>query len=468
MLKTITGKEGLKMSFGERILNYKEDILRDLNTLISYKSISGQNSDECEKALDFIMSRAEELGLAKEKTASNCGHVQLGEGGKLCGVLTHLDVVPAGNGWSFPPFALTSKNGRYYGRGIADDKGFALITLYCLKALKDAGTEGCNTLRAIFGTDEEVGMEDMKAYFEKQPIPDMAFTPDSDYGICIGEKGILQVEISMERHDGTILTELHGGSAVNAVPDTAWALLDASENDDHQLLRLADARDGSFEFKYTIDGMMIICHGVSAHACQPELGKNAITELVSLLCSHYELKSMGKICGFINYKIGTETNGVSLGLKMRDAASGELTVNVGTVCVGENEASATLDIRYPVTVNGMDIIDRVFSAAKYEGLKFRIIKHEKPIYFEKDSSLVKLLSEAYENVTGEKPNLYTTGGGTYAKTLGGKGLAFGGVFPEDNCGLHQADESIDSEKFFLHAQICLEAMYRMFTDRSGS
>lgn len=452
------------MSFGEKILNYKDDILRDLNTLISIKSVSGQNSRECEEALDFIMSKAEEFGLSKEKTASNCGHVQLGEEGKLCGVLTHLDVVPAGNGWNFQPFALTEKDGRYYGRGIADDKGFALISLYCLKALKDSNIQGKNTLRAIFGTDEEVGMEDMKTYFQNQPLPDMAFTPDSDYGICIGEKGILQVEISLERHDGTILTELVGGNAINAVADRAWALLDASENDDHQLLRLADARQGSFEFKYTIDGMMIISHGVSAHACQPELGKNAITELVSLLCSHYELKAMGKICSFINYKIGTETNGVSLGLKMRDAASGDLTVNVGTIRIDEHQASATLDIRYPVTVNGKDIIDRVFSAAKYEGLKFRIIKHEKPVYFEKDSKLVQLLSGAYESVMGEKPNLYTTGGGTYAKTLGGRGLAFGGVFPGDLCGLHQANESIDAENLFLHAQICLEAMYRMFTD----
>lgn len=449
------------MSFGEKILNYKDDILKDLNTLVSFKSISRYYNDECEKALDFIMSKAEEFGLTSKKVASNCGHVQLGDSGKLCGVLTHLDVVPEGNGWNTEPFALTVKDGRYYGRGVADDKGFALITLYCLKALKDNNVDIKNTLRAIFGTDEEVGMNDMRTYFENEPLPEMAFTPDSNYGICVGEKGILQVEISLDRHDGTILTELNGGEAINAVPDYAYALLDASENDDHQLLRLADARDGDFEFKYTIDGMMIISRGKSAHACEPDLGKNAITELVSLLCSHYGLKAMGSICSFINYRIGTETNGISMGLKMRDAASGDLTINVGTVRIGENGASATLDIRYPVTVNGKDIIDRVFSAAKYEGLNFRIIKHEKPVYFEKDSKLVNLLSEAYKDVMGEYPNLYTTGGGTYAKTLGGKGLAFGGVFPDDECGLHQANESIDAEKFFLHAQICLEAMYKM-------
>ena len=83
---------------------------------------------------------------------------------------------------------------------------------------------------------------------------------------------------------------------------------------------------------------------------------------------------------------------------------------------------------------------------------------------EKDSKLVKLLSDAYESVTGEKAELYSTGGGTYARMLGGHGVAFGPAFKNDDVRMHNADESMDKENFFKHAQICLEAMYRMFTD----
>lgn len=89
-------------------------------------------------------------------------------------MLTHLDVVPAGNNWDSLPFELTRKDGRLYGRGVADDKGAALITLYCLKALKDAGVEGKNTLRAIYGTDEEKGMKDMETYFENEKYLNIA------------------------------------------------------------------------------------------------------------------------------------------------------------------------------------------------------------------------------------------------------------------------------------------------------
>ena len=51
-----------------------------------------------------------------------------------------------------------------------------------------------------------------------------------------------------------------------------------------------------------------------------------------------------------------------------------------------------------------------------------------------------------------------------ARMLGGHGVAFGPAFKNDDVRMHNADESMDKENFFKHAQICLEAMYRMFTD----
>ena len=59
--------------------------------------------------------------------------------------------------------------------------------------------------------------------------------------------------------------------------------------------------------------------------------------------------------------------------------------------------------------------------------------------------------------------LYTTGGGTYARKLGGNGVAFGPVFEGEISNIHNANECINVEKFFKHAQICLEAMYNLYT-----
>lgn len=451
------------MSFGEKILEYKEDIITDLAELIAIQSITGIQ-DGCKEALDWMMKKAISFGL-KASSIDNCaGHAELGEGGKLCGVLSHLDVVPEGNNWDSLPFELSvGDNGYMYGRGVADDKGAALINLYCLKALKDNGVVGKNTLRAIFGTNEERGMTDMDEYFQYEPIPDLSFTPDSDYGICVGEKGILQMELYADTHDGTTLTQIHSGKTINAVPDTAYALLDCTENEDHQLARLADAKRGSFEFYYTIDGMMVLSRGKAAHAADPDQGLNAATALIDLLTSNFSLPTMGSLPSFISHYIGVDTDGVMLGIKMRDKESGPLTVNIGTVHIDEGYATCTMDVRYPVTADGEKILEKITRQAQKENIHVKVLTHQKPLYMDKDSDIIRILSESYEAVMGEKPSLYTTGGGTYARKLGGNGVAFGPVFKGEISNIHNANECINVEKFFLHAQICLESMYNLFT-----
>ncbi len=450
------------MLFGDKILQYKDELLKDLAYLLNIESIDGEKNDECERALAFILKRAQDFGLDYQLVTDKSVHVQLGEGGKLCGVLAHVDVVPAGNNWSVIPFALTERDGRLYGRGIADDKGAALINLYCLRALKENGVTGRNTLRAIFGAAEETGMSDMEGYFEKMPLPDMAFTPDSDYGICFAEKGILHLKVSTPTNEAKVLSQFHAGKAVNAVPDLAYVMLDSSGYDEQKLMRLADAGEGNFEFNYTIDGLMIISRGTAAHACEPHKGKNAATLLIDLITSAYDVHDIGALCSFIDYAVNCETNGRSLGLKMSDSVSGELTVNLGIIHIEGNTAEAYFDIRYPVTVKGDYIIRQFKAVAEYNGLNFETVSHEPPLYLEKDSPLIRELSAAYESVTGEAPTLYATGGGTYARKLGGNGVAFGPHFEGDPINMHNADESMDKENFFKHAQICLEAMYRLF------
>lgn len=450
------------MMFGDKILKYKDELLADLNTLIGFESVANEKPEECQNAINFMLKRAQDFGLTGEQVTDESMHIQLGSKGKLCGILSHLDVVPAGNNWSVLPYSLTEKDGRLYGRGIADDKGAALVTLYCLRALKEEGIDGVNALRAIYGTSEECGMEDIDGYFEKMPVPDLSFTPDSDYGICYAEKGILQIEVSTKGNLATVLSQLHSGKAINAVPDIAYALLDSSNYDEQNLLELSKKTEGNFEFNSTIDGLMVISRGKAAHACEPHKGFNAAAALVELLAKAYTSTEIGTICDFIDIALGNETDGCSLGLKTHCSISGDLTVNLGYIHIEGNEARAAFDIRYPVSITGGNVYRQFRYAAKHNKLDVKVLNHEKPLYIEKDSELVKLLSGAYKAVTGEEPELYTTGGGTYARKLGGKGLAFGPAFKDDEVNMHNADESIDKEKFFTHAQICLEAMYRMY------
>ncbi|MEE3333696.1 MAG: M20/M25/M40 family metallo-hydrolase [Ruminococcus sp.] len=417
------------MNFGKTILKYKDELLSDLKQLMEIKSVSAENPAECERALEFMLKRASDFGLETKNIKNKAGHAQIGNSGRLCAVLTHLDVVPAGSNWTVEPFTLTRGDGRLYGRGIDDDKGASIVDLYCLRALKDAGIEGKNTVRAVFGTDEEIGITDMETYFSSEPLPDMSFTPDSDYGICYAEKGILQLKLSGEKPTGT--ESFSAGSALNAVPDYAETKL--------------------------LNGETLTSSGTAAHACMPHKGDNAAVSLIE------KTGDYSGIFGFIKSYIGRETDGSSLGIKTSDEPSGGLSCCLGKVRINSNECYFTLDIRYPVTKDADEILNRIKILCENNNLVMEIVHHSTPLYLPKDSELVQTLSKAYCEITGEKPKLYSTGGGTYARTLGGKGAAFGPAFPGDTVNMHKADESMDEENFFLHAQICLQAIYEMYT-----
>lgn len=448
------------MSFGEKILKYKDQILADLAELVAIESVSAEGSSAPSEALRVFLAKAEKMGFKTKNIDDIAGHVEYGDGEKLCGVLAHLDVVPVGSGWHYPPFELTEKDGKLYGRGVADDKGAAVVALYCLKVLKDEGIIGENKLRLILGTTEETGQEDMVTYFANEEMPEMSFTPDSEYGICWAEKGILHLKLTERHHSGTVLTGLKGGTAINSVPDSAVAILECTENDDHQMQRLADAKPNCFDFAYTIDGIKVTSIGKAAHACEPEKGLNAATNLISLLCSSFGSGALGNLCGFIDNYIGMDLKGNYLGIASRDN-SGSLTLNVGKVEINDDEVYATLDIRYPVTCDPVIIVNKIQTAANREGLGVEVLDHMPPLNMGENSPIVKLLKDAYKAATGEEAPIYSTGGGTYARSLGGKGVAFGPVFPGDDCRLHNSDECMEVEKLMLHAQICLEAMAKM-------
>lgn len=451
-------------TFDELLNSYKDEFLRDLDELLSIPSVSAEGPELPVKALHWMLEKAESFGLKTKNINDIAGHAEFGEGDTLCGVLTHLDVVPVNKDeWSCEPFALTRKNGRMYGRGVADDKGAALAALYCLRALKESGVKG-NRVRVIFGTSEEIGMQDMEAYFESEQLPDLSFTPDSEYGICRAEKGIMHIEISSEKANNTSLTSFEAGTANNVVPDTAVAILDCSDYEEHNLQRLADAAGkGTFDMQFTIDGLKVTAHGKAAHACDPHKGVNAAAALAGIICAVMGTDAVGDLCTFINYCIGKETNGLSMGIKMRDAVSGGLTLTLSRVHITEREARAVIDVRYPVSFLQEVVLYQIKKVAAREGLTVKLLDGEKPLSLDESTPIVKVLQTAYKNVTGEDAELYTTGGGTYARMLGGKGVAFGPVFQGDDSRIHNSDESIDEENFFRHFRICLEAMYGMMT-----
>ena len=449
-------------NYDDLIGGYKQEFLNDLNELIAIPSVSAEGAEVPASALEWMLKKAEIFGLKTKNIDNIAGHAEYGDGELLCGVLTHLDVVPANKKeWSCEPFALTRRDGRMYGRGVVDNKGPALAALYCLRALKENGVKG-SRVRVIFGTSEEIGMKDMETYFSAEQLPDMSFTPDSEYGICRAEKGIMHIEISSENANNTSLMQFEAGTANNVVPDTAYAILDCSDYEEHNLQRLADAAGvGAFDLRFTIDGLKVTAHGKAAHACEPEKGVNAAAALAEIICAVMGTEAVGDLCTFINYCIGKETNGRSMGINMSDDISGSLSLTLSRVHITEHEAKAVIDVRYPVTFLEEVVLYQIKKAAAREGLMVRLIDGEKPLCLDESKPIVKVLKNAYSEVMGEEPMMYTTGGGTYARMLGGRGVAFGPTFAGDDTRIHNSDESVDEENFFRHFKICMKAMKDM-------
>lgn len=465
-----------QMLFGHNIDHYFDEMLADLERLIAIPSVCDTNSAEgpygqnCKDALDCILEIAGRLGLNTENVDYYAGEASLGDKGPFVDVLTHVDVVPAGNDWDSEPYAMIQKGTRLYGRGTADDKGCAIAALYSLKALKDAGVEGTHRLRSVFGCGEEIASDDLEVYYSRRGFPVMGFTPDCSYGICNSEKGILRLDLLAPHTDDTgggIIIKFSSGNAVNSVPSQAYVKIKCTLEQYANVLKHINTRTDFKMQKEVISPnnyiLEITALGKAAHGAEPELGENAACKLIQLLYHNFTPEELGPLITFSAQKIQMEHDGTSLGIQMSDDESGVLTLNVGIVSCQDSIDVSSLDIRYPVTANKEELLARLKHAANNFGIQCNEVHHMAPLHVPSDSILVSTLSKAYKCVTGEHCNIYSTGGGTYARHANNAVVAFGPIFPgELPSNAHGPNESIDIEHYKLHCRICLEALYRLF------
>ncbi|MGE0003233.1 MAG: M20/M25/M40 family metallo-hydrolase, partial [Candidatus Izemoplasmatales bacterium] len=88
------------------------------------------------QALDWSLETAKQDGFLTKDIDHYAGHIELGEGEEVLGILGHLDVVPTGGNWRYPPFSATYENGRIYARGAMDDKGPTMAAYIAMRMVK--------------------------------------------------------------------------------------------------------------------------------------------------------------------------------------------------------------------------------------------------------------------------------------------------------------------------------------------
>ena len=188
---------------------------------------------------------------------------------------------------------------------------------------------------------------------------------------------------------------MYAGKAVNAVPDQATAEIFCSPTEFENLKEAVKTIDGEFEFEKTEQGAKITAHGRAAHACMPQAGLNAASQLLLLLEKVFGSERIGSFCRFLQKKIGLETDGKSFAVNFEDEPSGALTLNLGILKIEDGCCYAGVDIRYPVTIDGEKIIGILKEGVEAERLEFCVDSHNPPLYLPEDSRLISLLKEEW-------------------------------------------------------------------------
>ncbi|RKP58291.1 M20 family peptidase [Cohnella endophytica] len=464
------------MMIGEAIRQYEEEIVEQLRRLIRIRSVSsdpapgqpfGRGVDE---ALRYMLDLGSSMGFKVRNVDGYAGHVEYGDGDELAAIVVHLDTVPEGEGWSSPPFAADVRDGIIYGRGASDNKGPAVVALYALKALKDLGIQPDRKLRVIFGTNEETGMTDLDYYFERERIPDYAFTPDAGYPIVNAEKGSYDLRLTSARgeHFGGEpsrafdIVSFEGGSAPNVVPEQCIVRLKPGEPIERQASLIGQKLESHPYISVgSLEGPILELKalGFSAHGATPNEGVNAISRMIAFLADLLgEFPESESLLRFLNEAIGFETTGESLGVACQHPVHGQLTVNLAQIAINDKTLEAVINIRYPVVARGEDVLSDISKKAGLYQVGVEVIKHLPSVLVDPGDPLIAKLGRAYEAVTGEPARLLSISGGTYAKKLRNRGVAFGaGVGGR----AHQSDEFAPIADLMDHGVICLQAIYEL-------
>ncbi len=461
------------MNIGQAVMKYEQDIIRELSHLIGIRSVKEPAKPGMPygpgvaRALNYMLQLGEALGFKSCNVDGYAGHIEWSGGNEIVAVLVHLDTVPEGDGWRGDPLVAEINGDLLTGRGASDDKGPAVAALYALAALRDAIDKPERTIRIIFGTDEENGMTDMDYYFSKQPLPDYAFTPDAAYPIIHAEKGFLvnTLHEARDKSSQSPVIALHGGEAANMVPDYCEATLDGKRLSKAMILKLEKLVAEKENVKLIHENGVLILQvkGKSGHGAYPPSGINAVILTLELLFGADLLQPYDELLYHLYEHIGFEAFGESLGIACEHPKHGKLTVNLAAVKLDQNQASAVLNIRYPVVADGAQLLQQLEQRFAERGIQFLTEQHMEPLYIEEDHPLIQKLGYAYELIMNEPAKLLSIGGGTYARKLQNRGVAFGAGFPGRNHGpgAHQPNECISLSDLMLHAQICTQALYEL-------
>ncbi len=454
----------------------QDELVQELQELVQINSILDEDTRTTEipfgngplQALEWLLAKGQKEGLLTKNVDNYAGHIEMGAGEELLGILCHVDVVPIGDeaDWTYPPFSGTVVDGKLYARGAIDDKGPTVAAWMAMKLVKDAGIQLDKRVRMIVGTDEETGFRCVDHYFKQEEMPSIGFAPDADFPLINAEKGIAELVFSQNKVGDATKEQLllfNAGKRPNMVPDLAKATVQhasAQFEQNFQTFLSKNQLDGSLlmdDSRY-----IITIKGKAAHAMEPEKGVNAAVYLAAFLQQELTTESSKQFVDFIADVFYQDHYGHQLELQFEDAMSGHTTLNPGIVSYDVSKGgSLVISMRYSVSYPFDEKITEAQRLVVKRGFSLDIQDDSKPHYVSEDDPFIQTLASIYRRQSGDTETpLLSTGGGTYARVLK-KGVAFGMLFPGEQDVAHRADEFVVVENLVKAAAIYAEAIVEL-------
>ncbi|MFD9634594.1 dipeptidase [Streptomyces violascens] len=213
----------------------------ELTELVAFQSVADEAvapKSECEAAANWVADALRTEGFqdvalldTPDGSQSVYGLLPGPVGAPTVLLYAHYDVQPKldESAWLTPPFELTERDGRWYGRGAADCKGGFIMHLLALRALKANGGVPVSVKVIVEGSEEQ-GTGGLEQYAEAHPE---LLTADA---IVIGDtgnfrvglptvtatlRGMTMIRVQIDTLEGN----LHSGQFGGAAPDALAALI---------------------------------------------------------------------------------------------------------------------------------------------------------------------------------------------------------------------------------------------------
>lgn len=483
---------------------HTDEMAQFLAETITYASVEPEGPTllpETDALVERALEKGRELGFSSRRAAGGLvGILEYGSGDETVGALVHLDVVAPGDlaKWDHPPFSGTIADGKVFGRGAQDDKGALVGVLWGAKILIDEGMTFPRRLRIILGTKEETSFEDMRAYFAEEAPPDYGIVPDGPF-LMRAEAGYADIAY---RFDGLTpatsddardrVVWWSGGSAVNSVPDFAYAVLRSRdpaaaraeisaviERVTAEFVRGSLVPDltvsdyASFAAEHGLVGvpegdLVIVSRGKIAHSSVPQSGRNAIVEvaLVGARLQSLADDAFARAFRFVDERIGLSTDGSGFGLatdKPIPQAS-DTTVSLDLVATDEAADRLDLTINYRVGIanTAREIEDKSSAIAAGYGATLREIGAVFDAYYlPDDDALLGIATQSYRDVQQHDPLLLALGATTYVKAAPDM-VSFGPVdLAEDGLYFHTVNEQMPIASLTRNAVLFADVLQKL-------